>query len=68
LKSSLKELLKHIPPYFVRINESYIVNISPEILEGRINGSRISIMGQELRIKRTYAKAFEKRLVSLYHS
>jgi len=25
-------------------------------------------MGQELRIKRTYARAFEKRLVSLYHS
>jgi DNA-binding response OmpR family regulator len=67
LKSSLKELSKHLPPYFVRINESYIVNISPEILEGRINGSRISIMGQELRIKKTYAKAFEKRLVSLYH-
>lgn len=68
LKSSLKELLKQLPPYFVRINESYIVNISPELLEGRINGSRISIMGQELRIKRTYAKEFEKRLQSLYHA
>jgi len=68
LKSSLKELQKHLPPYFVRINESYIVNVSPELLEGRINGSRISIMGQELRIKRTYAKEFEKRLASLYHS
>jgi DNA-binding response OmpR family regulator len=68
LKSSLKELLKHLPNNFVRINESYIVNVSPDLLGGRINGSRISIMGQELRIKRTYAKEFEKRLESLYHS
>jgi DNA-binding response OmpR family regulator len=68
LNSSLKEILKHLPLYFLRINESYIVNISPAILEGRINGSRISIMGEELRIKRTYAKAFEKRLDLLYHS
>jgi DNA-binding response OmpR family regulator len=68
LKSSLKEILKHLPPYFVRINESYIVNISPALLEGRINGSKISIMNEELIIKRTYAKAFEKRLDLLYHS
>lgn len=66
LKSSLKELLKQLPPYFVRINESYIVNISPEILEGRINGSRISIMGNEFRIKRTFAKEFENRIKLLY--
>lgn len=68
LKSSLKELLKHLPNNFVRINESYIVNVSPELLDGRINGSRLSIMGQELRIKRTYAKEFEKRLQGLYHT
>ncbi len=68
LKSSLKELQKHLPLYFVRINESYIVNVSPELLEGRINGSRLSIMGQELIIKRTYIKEFEKRIKTLYHS
>lgn len=29
LKSSLKELLKHLSNNFVRINESYIANVSP---------------------------------------
>ena len=68
LKSSLKKLSEHLPLSFVRINESYIINASPELLEGRINGSRLSIMGQELRIKRTYVKDFEKRLNTLYHT
>lgn len=68
LKSSLKEVLKHLPLNFVRINESYIVNISPEMLDGRINGSRISVLGKEFKIKRTYARSFDKRLQSYYHS
>ena len=68
LKSSLKKLEDNLPRNFVRINESYIINISTDFLEGRINGSRLSIMGQELRIKRTYAKELQKRLEALYHS
>ena len=68
LKSSLKELLKHLPTYFVRINESYIVNISQGILEGRINGSRMSIMGRELAVKSTYSKELKLRLDKMYHS
>jgi len=68
LKSSLKELTKHLPPYFVRINESYIVNISSELLDGRINGSRLSILGRELTIKGTYINEVKKKLSSLYHS
>lgn len=68
LKSSLKKLEKKLPPNFIRINESYIVNISPSILDGRINGSRLSVMGKELRIKRTYIKEIEKRLDKMYHS
>lgn len=67
LKSSLKKLEKKLPRNFIRINDSYIVNISSGLLKGRINGSRLSIMGQELRIKRTYAKELEKRLEALYH-
>jgi DNA-binding response OmpR family regulator len=67
LKSSLKEMVKHLPLNFVRINESYIVNLSSQILDGRINGSRISIMGRELTVKNTYKSAFESRLKLLYH-
>ena len=67
LKSSLKTLEKHLPRYFARINESYIINLSSDMLDGRINGSRVSILGKELRIKRTYAKEVEKRLQALYH-
>lgn len=67
LKSSLKEMVKHLPINFIRINESYIVNLSPDLLEGRINGSRISIQGRELTIKSTYKSAFENRLKLLYH-
>ena len=67
LKSSLKEMIKHLPINFIRINESYIVNVSPDLLDGRINGSRISIQGRELIIKNTYKSAFENRLRLLYH-
>lgn len=67
-KSSLKKLEKVLPVNFIRINESFIVNVSSDMLEGRINGSRLSIMGQEMRIKRTYAKELEKRLETIYHS
>ena len=38
LKTSLKDLQKSLPYHFVRINESYIVNINPDVLSGRING------------------------------
>ncbi len=66
LKKSLKEILEKLPYYFIRINESYIVNISSNMLDGRINGSRISIMNQEFIIKDTYKKEFTKRINSLY--
>ena len=66
LKKSLKEVLKELPQYFVRINESYIVNISPDMLTGRINGARLSIQKQEFIIKDTYSKAFKKRFDLIY--
>ena len=66
LKKSLKELQACLPHYFVRINESYIVNISAEVLKGRINGTRLSILDQEFLIKDTYKKEFNKRMEELY--
>jgi len=68
IKDSLKNVLRELPYYFVRINESYIVNISADILKGRINGSRLSIMNKELTIKDTYRKEFNKRFEALYQS
>lgn len=68
LKKSLKDIQRELPHYFVRINESYIVNISADMLGGRINGSRISIMKQELTVKETYSKEFKKRFDLLYQS
>ncbi|MCF6308317.1 MAG: response regulator [Flavobacteriaceae bacterium] len=68
LKKSLKEVIRELPHYFVRINESYVVNVSANILQGRINGSRLSIMNQEIIIKDTYKKEFKKRFELLYQS
>jgi len=68
LKKSLKELQTCLPYHFVRINESYIVNISTDILKGRINGTRLSILDQEFIIKNTYKKEFNKRMEALYES
>lgn len=68
LKSSLKDLNKHLPNYFIRINDSYIVNLSPNIFDGRINGSRLSILNHELQIKETYAKELKLRIKRIYHS
>lgn len=68
LKKSLKELQTCLPYYFVRINESYIVNISVDVLKGRINGTRLSILDQEFFIKETYKKEFNKRMEELYQT
>lgn len=66
LKSSLKEMLSHLPYHFVRINESQIVNIAPGMLNGRINGSRLSIMDREFTIKTTYKEEVKNRLDFYY--
>lgn len=67
LKTSLRDIQKTLPYYFVRINESYIVNIAPDVLKGRINGSRLSIQNQEFTIKNTYKGEVNKRLKHFYH-
>lgn len=66
LKSSLKDLLKELPRQFVRINESYIVNIAPDMLTGRINGSMLSIANEELQINATYKEEVLKRIKQFY--
>ncbi len=68
LKSSLANILKQLPHYFVRVSDSYIVNILPEIFNGRINGFRLSIMNTEIEISDTYKKELEKRIKEMYVS
>lgn len=66
IKKSLKVLQSCLPYYFVRINESYIVNISSDILQGRINGVHLSLLDQKFMINDTYKKEFNKRFEALY--
>lgn len=66
LKTSLKKLSNILPLNFIRINESYIININPVFFNGRINGSKVVIKGQEFIVNSTYKKTFEKRIEQLY--
>jgi len=68
MKVSLKSLLKHLPYNFVRVCDSYIVNISSDFFNGRINGSRLSVMNTEITISDTYRKELEKRIEQMYVS
>jgi DNA-binding response OmpR family regulator len=66
LPVSLSEILGKLPNYFVRINESEIVNISEHILDGRINGTRLKIGDHICHISKTYKAEVEKRFDLLY--
>ncbi len=66
LKESLSGIYQQLPHYFVRINDSYIINMMPDYLEGRINGSNIVVKGQRFGISRTYKNLFEKKYKTLY--
>lgn len=66
LKSSLRDLQKSLPYHFVRINESYIVNIAPMHFNGRINGSKLCIQNKEYSIKSTYKEELNKRINHFY--
>ncbi|MBK5213586.1 MAG: response regulator [Flavobacteriaceae bacterium] len=66
LPVSLSEILGKLPNYFVRINESEIVNISEHILDGRINGAWLKIGDQICHISKTYKTEVEKRFELLY--
>ena len=66
LKTSLRKLQRRLPEQFERINESYIVNLNPEILEGRVNGSRIVVAGRTLMIKDTYKEVVRAKIEAFY--
>jgi len=68
LKKSLKEVYETLPHYFVRVNENYLINILPEILQGRINGTRVSVLGHEINLTGSYMTEFQKRLDWIYNN
>ncbi len=66
LKSTLKELLQVLPPFFVQISECYIVNLSHNVLQGRINGTSLSLMDKKLSISRKFLNHVNQRIAMLY--
>ncbi len=66
LRSSLSKMLQFLPPYFVQISDSYIVNISSSLLQGRINGSSLSIMNTKFKISGNFLGNVNKRMKLLY--
>lgn len=65
-RSSLSELEKQLPNYFVRINESYIVNLNPDCFSGQTNGNNISILNTTYAISERYKKEVKKRIKEIY--
>lgn len=68
LPISLSEMTTKLPPQFARINESHIVNLSEEILDGRINGSHLKIGDTIHRISKTYKAEVENKFNLLYEN
>lgn len=66
LPISLAEMAGKLPIQFIRINESEIINLSNQILQGRINGSRLKIGEHICHISKTYKPEVEKRIGMLY--
>ncbi len=67
LRSSLADIIGKLPYYFVRINESYVINISPSHLTGQINDSKLSINEMIFTISDRYKKEVKQRLHTFYH-
>src|SRR5690606_17169075 len=68
LKTSLATLQGKLPYYFCRVNDKTIANLSHEIFNGRINGSRLLIKNEEITISQTYKEEVNKRIGFLYNS
>lgn len=66
LPVSLAEIAGKLPIHFIRINESEIVNLSHNQLDGRINGSRLKVGKHICHISKTYKQEVEKRFDMLY--
>jgi len=68
LKTSLKKLTDKLPPYFVRVNDAYIVNLSPKFFDGRINNHKISVNNEIITIGEAYKDNFNKIFNRYYYS
>jgi DNA-binding LytR/AlgR family response regulator len=66
IPDNLSPILRKLPNYFVRISNDFIVSLSPEILDGRINGRRLQIRNQIFIISENYKTEVEKRFSMLY--
>lgn len=66
LPVSLAEIMGKLPYNFIRINESEVVNLSHQILDGRINGNRLKIGDHICIVSKTYKAEVEKRFDLLY--
>jgi len=64
--SSLNDLYGTLPTYFVRVNDSTIINLSKPFFKGKINNSKIVILNKQVTITSTYKKEFEKRYSCIY--
>lgn len=63
---SLKKLYFELPYYFVKISDSYIVNILHPNFIGRINGKRLNFNELIIEISEIYKQEFEKRMAHFY--
>jgi len=66
LPISLRKLYGKLPKYFVQTSEDFIVNVSNEMLDGAINGSRLKVRDTIYSISKNYKSEVKKRLELLY--
>jgi hypothetical protein len=66
LETSIKKLAEELPYCFARINQYNIVNLTPNILKGRINGASLVIGNKKLKITHTFMEEVQHKLKKLY--
>jgi len=67
LKKSLKDLCMDLPKNFLRVSDSYIVNLSPATYQGRINNKKISVCDEVITIGHSYKEKFDAKIKELYY-
>ncbi len=68
LKTSLKKLKNILPDNFVRVNDAYIINLSPKMFDGRINNQKISVNNEIISIGDAYKDDFNEAFNRFYFS
>lgn len=66
LKGSLSGIMENLPPHFVKISGSSIINIKAENFDGRINGSRVVSGGKTFSISNKFREEFDKKMKIYY--